>query len=358
MSEQTRTLIATARGVSSAGLQINPFKQYVLVSGLFYPDDHNNYKLSGSFNEYAKKYSKKIIKARNKEDIIIIDVNILEGLVKRTEYIGNNPAKESITTFDKVLEINYKKLTNRFLNEGKKIISKTDIYKLVEEIGVNMPNTLEELNVFSHAYWNGPILVNTVEDKPDDHDMRRNDIILGLIDSKKFKNAFTSTGMIKIWGCSFPTSTNALFSKFRNNKSYSPIKTIPDSTKFTFQPDTFWYYPEGEKPKDLITQINNVLRTTYKVTDLIELTFLQIKKILIRNYLDVYAGVMAADFGIKVQSALPATYAEITPDFHIAPSTLANVTLYKKHLDVQLGESNYGIYDTATVKKLIAIYNS
>lgn len=59
--------------------------------------------------------------------------------------------------------------------------------------------------------------------------------------------------------------------------------------------------------------------------------------------MNVYAGVIASNYGIKVQAALPATYANISPNFHVASSTLANVRMYKKHLEVQLGELNYGI---------------
>lgn len=38
------------RNFQNVKINILPVKQYILVSGLFYPDDHNNYKLSGSFD--------------------------------------------------------------------------------------------------------------------------------------------------------------------------------------------------------------------------------------------------------------------------------------------------------------------
>lgn len=339
-------------------LNVAPIKQYILVSGLFYPDDHNNYKLSGSFDKYVQDYIKKIIQSEKGHDFIIYDVNILNGTISKTEYSTNSTPKKSVTTFDKVINSDYALINGGYrLNSSKKIISKTDIYKVIEEIGSDEPNTLSEVHIFSHAYWNGPILVNT-DNGTGDCDMRKSDITSGTIDSTNFKNAFTNIGFIKIWGCSFPVATNALFSKFRNNRQYSATRVIADSIIFSFASNTFFYHRQGSTPVDLTPQINNVLGTTHSVTDAIKLTFLEIKKILIFNYLSVYAGVIAKDIGIKVVSALPATYANIDPSFHIAPSTMANVIFYKKHLDIVIENGNYGVYDEATVKRLETIYNS
>jgi hypothetical protein len=36
---------------------------------------------------------------------------------------------------------------------------------------------------------------------------------------------------------------------------------------------------------------------------------------------------------------------------------MANVTFYKKHLEVEINE-NYGVFDEATVQRLETIYNS
>ncbi|MCW3168334.1 hypothetical protein OMO38_07325 [Chryseobacterium sp. 09-1422] len=339
-------------------INILPVKQYILVSGLFYPDDHNSYKLSGSFDSYVQGYIKKIVQSQKGNDFIIYDVNILAGTIIKTEYSPSSSPKKSILNFDIVINSDYKLFNNsyRLDNTSKKIISKNDIYKLIEEIGMNDPNTLQEVHVFSHAYWNGPILVNTDSGRGD-CDMRKADITSGTINSANFKNAFTTNGYIKIWGCSFPVATNALFSKFRNNKQYSTTKIISDTVVFNFSPNTFFFYPKGESAVDLLPQINNILGTTYKASDSIKLTFLEIKKILIYNYLSVYAGVIAKNIGVKVISALPATYANIDPTFHIAPSTMANVTFYKKHLEVEINE-NYGVFDEATVQRLETIYNS
>lgn len=352
----TITGISGSANFQHLKVNIAPFKQYILVSGLFYPDDHNNYQLSGSFDKYVQSYVKKIIQSQKGNDFIIYDVNILEGTITKTEYFANSSPKKSTLTFDKVINSDYVRANNsiRFENNNKKIVSKTDIYKLIEDIGTNNPNTLQEVHVFSHAYWNGPILVNT-DSGGGDCDMRKADFTSGTINTTNFKNAFTSSGFMKIWGCSFPVATNALFSKFRNNKQYSTTKTISDSTIFSFVPNTFYYHPSGSLPVDLIPQINGILGTTYKVNDSIKLTFLEIKKILAYNYLSVYAGVIAKKIGIKVISALPATYANIDPTFHIAPSTMANVTFYKKHLDIKIEDGNYGVYDESTVQRVEAI---
>jgi len=349
--------ISGVNGFVGGNVQVNPLKQYILVAGLFYPDDTNGYKLSGSFGKYSERYIKQILLKRNKEDIIIHNVDILEGKIIKSEYIGSNTPKETISIFDKVTDINYKKLTNRFLSEGKVVISKTDIYKIVEEIGKSNPNTLQEINIFSHAFWNGPILINT-DSGPDDHDMRKDDITGGLINLTDFKNAFTTTGEMKIWGCSFPTALNSLFSRIRKNIEYRTDKTIPDNTVFKYSPNHFFGKTPKEDRGDLTTLINGMLGTAYKVTEQIDLSFLQIKKIACANFLNTYASNLVKHIGIKTQAALPATYSEITPNFHISKLTKENVKFYEMHLKVNLGELDYGIYDTATVSNLISIYNS
>lgn len=333
----TRTFqILGSNGFEGAKLQINPLKQFVMISGLDYHD-------FWSFNSYAEKHKAKLLKTKNaKEDFIFYMVDILVGKIRKIEIIGSKSAVETTTKFDIVDKSNY--VNHYFESNGKKIISKTDIYKLIEQIGIDNPNTLVEVNVFSHAYWNGPILVNSSKGI-DDHDMRISDVTGSIINAKNFKDAFHVNGIFKIWGCSFPRDTNALFSKIRKNKNYKSSGVIADTIKFMYPKNHFTFQMGTEPEVNLTTEINDILKTSFKVSDSIELTFLQIKKIACYNYINVYAAILSNKFDIKCQSALPATYAEITPDFHISSLTLENVKFYETHLNVQLGELKYGVYD-------------
>ncbi len=324
-------------------------KKYILVSGLDYHD-------FWSFNKYAEKYKTNVVSGnKNKEDLEFCMFDILVGTITNIEIIGKTLPKKTVTKFDTVDKNNYK--NHYFESNGKKIISKIDVYKQIEKIGKDTPSTLMEVNVFSHAYWDGPILVDSLVGM-DDHDMRISDLTGNMIDSKIFKNAFNSNAIFKIWGCSFPKLTNALFSKLRKNANYKNDGIIADTTIFRYPKNHFLFQIGSEPEEDLVVYINSGLRTTFKVSDLIDLTFLQIKKLACFNYINVFAAILAQKFDIKVQAALPATYAEITPSFKISPSTYENVRFYEKHLNVKIGEFKYGIYDKDTVDKLTKIYTT
>ena len=47
-----------------------------------------------------------------------------------------------------------------------KTISITDVYRHICGLGKFGPGTLREFSIFSHAYWNGPIMLNTFEADP------------------------------------------------------------------------------------------------------------------------------------------------------------------------------------------------
>ena len=208
----TRTFqILGSNGFEGAKLQINPLKQFVMVSGLDYHD-------FWSFNSYAEKHKAKLLKTKNaKEDFIFYMVDILVGKIRKIEIIGSKSAVETTTKFDIVDKSNY--VNHYFESNGKKIISKTDIYKLIEQIGIDNPNTLVEVNVFSHAYSGGPILVNSVAGI-DDKDLRMADIKNKIFDFSNFKKAFVTGGIFKIWGCQSHPPYNYLIKRVMQNPKY------------------------------------------------------------------------------------------------------------------------------------------
>jgi hypothetical protein len=339
----------------NVSLDVLDTKKYILVSGLLYPDKDNAYKLSGDFSRYTNSYIKKL-SAKQEERIVIYNVNILKGNITEIELYRNKQNIIKKTKFDSVSNEDYKgknidgNPNYRFFNLDKKIISKRDIYKLIEDIGENEPNTLCEVHIFSHAYFDGPILVNTQSDE-NDCDMRRSDIINRIFDMTKFQNAFSNNGIVKIWGCSFPPATNTLYSKFRNNSSYKK-ENKTDDTIFKFPKNTLWYYKNNVQHTDLTSLINNALNTEYKVNEDVELTFLDIKKILRYNFLNTYASILALYSTISVIAALPATYSNTTSQMKISPDTLENAKMFQNMFNIKLDKDNFGIFDYETVNEL------
>ena len=338
-------------------LEIKTYRRYILVNGVNYP--HSVEGSISSFKIQTDNYMKKIIKNREKESYIIIHyIDILNGIITENEYSDNdiNGIELSKLSFSSIQKEDYKEIKGRLrFVKNKNIISKNTIYEQVKKIGIEDPYSLAEISIFSHAYWKGPILLNT-EEGEDDCDMRVEDVEYLSID-EDFLNAFSQNSIFKIWGCSFPPTTNALYSIFRRKGALNP--KLDDNQVFTFSVNTFYYYNDRYRTRtELMPDINNALVTDYKVTETIKLSFAQIKKILAFNYILIYASMMAKKCNIRVQAALPATYSSTDPYFHIADTVLGNVKAYKEIFNVSIGEFNFGIFDKETVERLTNLYHS
>jgi Lysine-specific metallo-endopeptidase len=94
------------------------------------------------------------------------------------------------------------------------IKSVLDLYKYIKSIS---SGSLEELHFFTHGYSGGPVLTNTRDlsgdlnkRDPNDKDPRIKDFnipgILGGKDGETFKNAFSPSALVKLWGCTFEQS--------------------------------------------------------------------------------------------------------------------------------------------------------
>ena len=153
--------------------------KHILVAGI-------NYHTGNSFIKHLNNYKEKIA---GKDDIFII-IDLGKGTIKTTQ----KGTKENVEKFEPITKKNYPS-GHHFDNLGKTdYITKFIIYKLIEDIGVNDPKTLQQVCIFSHAHYKGPILANSNETDAVDIDMRINDISPSNFDFTNFKNAFTTDG--------------------------------------------------------------------------------------------------------------------------------------------------------------------
>ncbi len=319
-----------------------PVKHYVLVSGLDYHD-------IWSFNSYALDEKKRIDGLANDLEIqIIYVIDILPGTITKIEK-DEGAVTETVTQYDEITKSNYPS-HHTFDDLGKtNYITKNTIYDVVLEIGTTHPKSLMEMHIFSHAYWNGPILANTYSTGAVDIDMRIDDTTSV---SSNFTIAMNSIGYLKIWGCSFPIAANALFSRIRRNSNYSS-SLIEDDIVFSYPPDHFNFVTSSGESLDLVGILNDRLGKSFNVTSKIDLTFKEIKLLAAKEFNGVYAAFLAYRAGINVYAALPATYAEITPSFVISSNTMQNVNFYKNHLNVTVDAGDYGLYDKKTIQGFI-----
>jgi len=326
------------------------------------------------------------------EDLNFYFIDILRGKINLYSYTWDATAmlhtesKKVHKSFDAITSSNYYVYAidekgekhYRFHPKGsngtvKNIISKYDIYSLIEEIGKNNPGTLVEVSIYSHAYFDGPILVNsqrndgvytdpidgslidvpTLGKDPNDYDMRRWDLYqyFGRQIPSVFQQrldmaaAFTTDGMLKIWGCSHPPMLHQFISFVRTNKTYKKVGLLND--------DSF-EFPPGKLTKKMrswlgsyLASIRGISGFTIDSKDKVVVTWLELKTIFCEQITAAYSQYASIFFNVNVMSALPATYADISPKYKINVNTIPNVEMYKTYFGFKDGlgdEINYGIY--------------
>lgn len=167
-------------------------------------------------------------------------------------------------------------------------------------------------------------------------------------DFTNFKSAFIPTGIVKIWGCQSHPPYNYLIKRIMQNPKYKK----DGSTKDT---DEFLVNDIAVPNHEILSKYIDAKYYIKLPNSQLKFTFLQVKQIFSESYCANYAAWLAYMVDVKVQYSLPATYASFgSPEvFRVSDDTKMNVPFFEKYLGIAIGELNYGIYDKATVGKLL-----
>lgn len=253
------------------------------------------------------------------------------------------------------------------------VMSILQIYSAVRQIGLEQPGSLHEFSIFSHAYWQGPILLNSTNDRfirvpgiggrpaqlqpievgkrdPDDKDCRVEYDFRGPTndthDLALFRSAFAPDGHLWVWGCSFPERDNVLFSLIR--KAIGGRATLEDNTELVLKLQTPEHFAA-------VLELNDILRTnrdTLFKTRKLEVTFGQARALVWEKLTSTYPYAAAAALRVPVIGAAYGTFAEpIKPEtkeslMRVSGVTGANVSFYKRHFGMRtdLEGRNYFIF--------------
>jgi hypothetical protein len=142
-------------------------KHIILVAGV-------DYEFKGvDFRVFCDSRVKRIL-ARNtkKEDLTFQIFDFRRGEVATHEFTypaGKRVEKKTKLTpspFKSISRANYdvSGIEPRFKDGQRDTMSILDIYRAAQKVGVDAPNTLAELSIFSHGWMGGPILVNSFDD--------------------------------------------------------------------------------------------------------------------------------------------------------------------------------------------------
>lgn len=335
---------------------------YILVAALNY--DSRRY----SFSQNTRKYRTKIAATDKTKKKVFIIVDFLGAI----EYYENDALKAR-KTFTPVNSANYPGGNKFNFIKTSGYLSKNTLYALITDLGTSNPGQLKEAGIFSHAYHNGPILANTFEPGTpkfdtnlaadpnyEDLDCRIADIA-GL-NTATFKAAFASDGVFKIWGCLSSAYVNYLIKMVIASPEYKSDGTTSDDTVISFRDSSFKdkEYKISEYFESNIDSITN---------GIIKITMKEVKKALAYQYKITYAATLAKALDIRVQAALPGTYASVGASedgeaaaydkiFRISHDTKMNVKIFEDYFSMSLGDLKYGIYTKADVENCENVYNS
>lgn len=232
-------------------------RQFILVAGV-------DYEFHGvDFRLFCNNRMKRLVaRSKKNEDLTFRILDVRKGEVATHELTFSTGKRvEKITTltpspFKSITKANYDTTvvageTHYRFKEGQRDkMSILDVYRAVQQVGVDAPGTLAELSIFSHAFMGGPILVNSFDDgivrrtimtsdlgplsipfmlptgarDPDDMDPRAaKDFVPPTMTATAlatFQSAFHPDGFIWIWGCAFPKLVHEMLHKIERHPSY------------------------------------------------------------------------------------------------------------------------------------------
>jgi hypothetical protein len=244
--------------------------QVVLVAGFNYnawvvnPKDPHEHVDGTNFRIFAERRMEFLLKRMPDAKFTLFEFGT--GKVDVSEKPSKKGAKrkwQTVKTFTKITrKDNYDK--HEFKKNPAGVMSITDVYAHIIGIGTKEPGTLKELSIFSHAWVDGVILVNSYDNTPDtslardpaDKDARASKDFkapnMTAAQRKAFGDAFGMGGEMWIWGCDATTSYVEVFLKIANSPTYRQAKPgkLDPATKFKFEFTAKWADQHYEMNRD------------------------------------------------------------------------------------------------------------
>lgn len=254
------------------------------------------------------------------------------------------------------------------------VMSILDIYDAIAAIGREQPNNLEEVSIFSHAYLQGPIMVNSYDDRvvklpaalqlgtggqayrdiqgterdPDDMDCRAQyDFTAPTAPPDRLavmRIAFSSRGRIWTWGCNFDWKANSVLSAVR--RAIAGRTDLGDDTVLVFKNLTKQQLASFAEFRQSLKIDRDAMYRTRSCA----VTFKGIKQAMWDKISASYAFQAAQGIKVPAIGAIFGTYASFdqgNPELmSISADTASNVSLYRKYFGIRTDDEgrNYGVF--------------
>ncbi len=310
---------------------------------------------------------------QNDPDVIFVRMDVKTGKIEKNSTNGTsrkwNSEPTSFTAINRATQYR----DNHFIQAESTVMSITDCYKYVSDIGSTEAGTVQEFSVLGHGWFGGPVIVNTFQRDeynpggdnssvrdPWDKDGRTKDFFaqnMNEADWNNFRNAFAPNGYCWIWGCMFSRAYFDTLNKIMQTTAYrnKTLGSHLDEDLFSISVNANFatsYY--NVDPQFFPADVNELTITR---------SLLDIKRFLQRGMKRAYPGRFAADTGITCIAAYLGTYADyerVYPGHSPAHTVMAiprnmtvygadftrNINFFKTYLGMAEDAENrgYGIY--------------
>ncbi len=285
------------------------------------------------FASIARNRRARLIAARPDITVTIMDVGAGTTAVSAvTPDASGKPVRAVSTTntHSPVTAANYStglRHHTRFDTDPAGRMSITDLYAAVQSVGADADTqgTLVEVSIFSHGFWEGPLLVNSDDGNaglpardPDDKDARVtkdfNPPNMTAAQLAGFKAAFATDAFWWSWGCTFTESYRQVTHRFVNSSLYrgTPAGGLKDTDTIRFDfpqamaneiyGDDTTFFPQT-------TRVTSSGATVFK--DLVfDRTVKEVKELFLRGARDSYHTAVAKAAGVPARGAFLGTYSD------------------------------------------------
>ncbi|MCB0634425.1 MAG: hypothetical protein R2824_01815 [Saprospiraceae bacterium] len=257
-------------------------------------------------------------------DVEFLLFDVKTGTILKNAVTGGTRSWQVESTAFEAIDHNAHYSERTFIAAANRVISITDAYDHIINIGRSEPGTVREFSILGHGYWNGPILVNSCE-RPDyrsdgsrayerdplDKDGRRKDgNLLNMPDDEweKFYRAFRKDACCWVWGCNFYVPVLRVMQK-TITAGGRRLSSMQDGSEIQLQFTQDWaneYYGDVPLFFPAVGAAGRVNRADLTFTR----TFGQIKQLCKIVTLHSYAGLMAYNTRLPFRAALPGTYSD------------------------------------------------
>ena len=346
-SSSTHSLAAKARPTK---------KQYLFVASF----DHEayNHKLSGYCVNRIQRILGKTRGATTDPLISFTLFDVKEGKIKTFDVSGGKRVWNTVKTFTPVTGANY--TGKKFTTNPAGIMSITDVYEHLRNIGKTDRFTVQELNFFGHGWHGGPILVNSKDTvsgparDPNDKDGRASkDFRSPNMDATALSElgaAFSGDGFTWLWGCVFTAAPFQVLHRLFQNRLYQTGK-LKDGDMVTLKG---FSKAQAELFFEKTPSFFPVRRGDGTFALSFDRSFKEIKD-LCQLMIDLsYCKSIAAATKRKCYGALPGTYSDfekaVRLPLMLVPTKVppyddnftAYLNFYKKHLGIALDPEGRG----------------